>query len=122
VERTLAFGSRTTADIMTPRVRMHSVDAQACAADVVALTMATGHSRFPVIDASPDEVVGAIHIKHAVAVTPDARGHTPVNSILQTGDHRPGEPRTRSLAHAAPPRRDADGCRRRRIRRHCRAS
>lgn len=83
VERTLAFGSRTTADIMTPRVRMHSVDAQACAADVVALTMATGHSRFPVIDASPDEVVGAIHIKHAVAVTPDARGHTPVNSILQ---------------------------------------
>lgn len=83
VERSLAFGSRTSADIMTPRVRMRSVDAEATAADVVALTMSTGHSRFPVVDGGPDEVIGAIHIKHAVAVPLDDRADTPVRAIVQ---------------------------------------
>lgn len=83
IQRSLAFGSRTSADIMTPRVRMRSVDAHACAADVIALTMATGHSRFPVVDDSPDEVVGAIHIKHAVAVPLEERASTPVSTILR---------------------------------------
>jgi CBS domain containing-hemolysin-like protein len=82
MQRTLAFGGRTAGDIMTPRVRMDAVDAGAPVAEVVATAQRTGHSRFPVIDGDVDEVVGAVHVKHAVSVPPAERGHRPVRSLM----------------------------------------
>ena len=81
VERSLAFGSRTAADILTPRVRMHAVDASDPVTAVVDLARRTGHSRFPVLDGSADAVVGAIHIKHAVSVPLAERDRTPVSAV-----------------------------------------
>ena len=81
VERSLAFGSRTAADILTPRVRMHAVDASDPVSAVVELARRTGHSRFPVVDGSADTVVGAVHIKHAVGVPLAQRAGTPVSAV-----------------------------------------
>ena len=81
VERSLAFGNRTAADILTPRVRMHAVDASDPVSEVVDLARRTGHSRFPVLDGSADAVVGAIHIKHAVSVPMAERGQTLVSAV-----------------------------------------
>jgi CBS domain containing-hemolysin-like protein len=73
VARSIAFGDRTAADVRTPRVRVTFLDAKDTAADVIEAARTTGHSRFPVIDKGPDDVVGIVHIKQAVSVEPDRR-------------------------------------------------
>ena len=55
VERSLAFGAKTAADVMTPRTRVRTVWASAPVATVIEATRDTGHSRFPVIGDSVDE-------------------------------------------------------------------
>ena len=81
MERSVEFGSRTAAEIMTPRVRVHSVEATDRATKVIELARETGHSRFPVLD-EHDEVVGTVHIKHAVALPVHERATTRVKHIM----------------------------------------
>ncbi|MDR6116826.1 hemolysin family protein [Aeromicrobium sp. SORGH_AS_0981] len=73
VARSIAFGDRTAADVRTPRVRVHFLDVRDTALDVIEAARQTGHSRFPVTGRSPDDVVGIVHVKQAVAVDPDRR-------------------------------------------------
>jgi magnesium and cobalt exporter, CNNM family len=82
LERTLAFGAKTADDIKTPRVRVHFVVADAPASAVIELTCRTGHSRFPVVRESVDDVVGAVHVKQAVAVPVGQRDIVPVSAIM----------------------------------------
>jgi CBS domain containing-hemolysin-like protein len=81
VARSIAFGDRTAADVRTPRVRVTFLEAKDTAADVIEAARATGHSRFPVIDKSPDDVVGVVHIKQAVAVEPERRRNVRLSEI-----------------------------------------
>lgn len=83
LERTLAFGELTAIDIMTPRVQMRSLPADAPVADVLALARTTGLSRFPVTRKSADDIVGIVHIKHAVGVPKEQRGQVPVERVMQ---------------------------------------
>jgi CBS domain containing-hemolysin-like protein len=80
--RSLGFGTRTAADVMTPRVRVRTLLASQAAADVVALASASGHSRFPVSDGDPDDLRGVVHVKAAVAVPRERRGEVPVAAIM----------------------------------------
>ncbi len=73
VARSIAFGDRTAADVRTPRVRVTFLAADDTAYDVIAAARRTGHSRFPVIGAGPDDVVGIVHVKQAVSVPSDRR-------------------------------------------------
>ena len=73
VARSIAFGDRTAADVRTPRVRVHFLEGRDTAFDVIEAARQTGHSRFPVIGKSPDDVIGIVHIKQAVGVEPDRR-------------------------------------------------
>ncbi|OHV31027.1 MULTISPECIES: hemolysin family protein [Pseudofrankia] len=82
VQRSLLFGDRTAQDVMTPRVRMRSINADEPVSAVIALTRHTGHSRFPVLGEDSDDVVGLVHIKHAVAVPEEARTTTPVRTVM----------------------------------------
>ena len=82
LDRTLRFSALHAADVMTPRVRMRSVHVGASAADVVTASLASGHSRLPVVDEGPDDVVGVVHVKQAYAVAPDERDGTPVTGLL----------------------------------------
>lgn len=81
MEKSVEFGSRTAGEIMTPRVRMHSVETTDRAAAVIELARQTGHSRFPVLDGQ-DDVVGTVHIKHAVALPVRERSTTRVKHIM----------------------------------------
>ena len=81
LERSLAFGARTAGDVQTHRVQVQSVAATDTAADVVELARRSGHSRFPVLGARSDDVVGLVHIKQAVAVPPERRREVPVAAI-----------------------------------------
>lgn len=82
VTRTLDFGERTAADVMTPRVRCTAVPRTASAADVLAVARMTGHSRFPVTGEDWDDVDGLVHIKKAMAVPHDRRDDVPVSALM----------------------------------------
>lgn len=81
MEKSVEFGARTAAEIMTPRVRTTTVETNDRAEAVLELARATGHSRFPVLDDS-DMVVGTVHIKHAVALPLHERSTAKVKHIM----------------------------------------
>jgi CBS domain containing-hemolysin-like protein len=82
VTRSLYFGERTAADVMTPRVRCTAIERTAAAGDVVRLARKTGHSRFPVTGEDWDDVDGLIHVKRAIAVPHDRREDVPVSALM----------------------------------------
>ncbi|GAB76743.1 hemolysin family protein [Austwickia chelonae] len=82
VTRSLDFGSRTAADVMTPRVRCVAVERTDSAADVLSLARRTGHSRFPVLGDDWDDVDGMVHVKQAVAVPHGRRASVPVSGLM----------------------------------------
>ena len=82
MERSVTFADRMAGEIMTPRVRMDSVRTDAPVAEVVEAARRTGHSRFPVVLDGDDDVVGAVHVKNAVAVPAERRGTVPVSAVM----------------------------------------
>lgn len=80
--KTLALSQLVAADVMTPRPRMHSIERDSSVADVIALCNKTGHSRFPVLDGSSDDVIGVVHVKQAAAVPREKRATVPVSAIM----------------------------------------
>lgn len=94
LSRTLAFSRHTASDVMTPRLRIASVQRTEPAQAVLDLARKTGYSRFPVVDEDVDDVVGFVHVKQAVAVPRARRAKVPV-SALQTDALR--VPETMSL-------------------------
>ncbi len=81
MERSVEFGHRTAGEIMTPRVRTHTLEGNDRAAAVLDLTRQTGHSRFPVLD-DDDQVVGTVHVKNAVALPLHERATTKVKHLM----------------------------------------
>ncbi|WP_418955945.1 hemolysin family protein [Streptomyces tritici] len=79
--RTLSLAELTAQHVMTPRVKVSSLQSDATAADVLNLTRATGLSRFPVYRDRIDEITGMVHLKDALAVPADERLRTPVGRI-----------------------------------------
>lgn len=88
--RTLGLADLTAENVMTPRVQVTALDAQATAADVANATRATGLSRFPVVRGSLDAVVGTVHIKDVLAVPAARRLRTPVTELLRDALLVPG--------------------------------
>ncbi len=82
VTRSLAFGDRTAAEVMTPRRRVRSVRPDTPVTEVSALARRTGHSRFPVFGDGADDPVGVVHLKHAVGVPIDERGLRTVSEVM----------------------------------------
>jgi CBS domain containing-hemolysin-like protein len=82
LSRSLDFGERTAADVMTPRVRCTGIERTAKAEDVIRLARQTGHSRFPVIGEDWDDVDGLVHVKRAIAVPHDRRPDVPVSALM----------------------------------------
>ncbi|ORT60903.1 hemolysin family protein [Streptomyces sp. CB03238] len=81
--RTLNLAELTAENVMTPRVQVTALEAQATAEDVANATRATGLSRFPVYRGSLDSVVGIAHIKDVLTVPASQRRLKPVSEILR---------------------------------------
>lgn len=81
LERSISFGDRTAGDIQTHRVQVRFAEADAPVSSVLALARESGLSRFPVTGPERDEVVGLVHVKHAVAVPVDRRDQVRVAEI-----------------------------------------
>ena len=87
--RTLRFAERDAAGVMTPRVRMTSVSVDDTAAQIVAATLATGFSRFPVVDGTPDAVTGFVHVKSAFRVPVAERDRVTAVELQTPARHVP---------------------------------
>ncbi|MBR21254.1 MAG: hypothetical protein CMF57_02225 [Leifsonia sp.] len=81
LSRTLAFSQHSAHDVMTPRPRVAAVERGDSAQDVIDLARRTGHSRFPVVDDSIDDIVGIVHVKQAVAVPRERRADVPASAL-----------------------------------------
>jgi CBS domain containing-hemolysin-like protein len=87
----IELNTLTAVDVMTDRTRMVVVRRDATAADVVDLARGSGHSRFPVIDTSHDDVVGLVHLRKAIAVPFERRPEVPAAALM---DDAPRVPET----------------------------
>ncbi|MDQ3616254.1 MAG: hemolysin family protein [Actinomycetota bacterium] len=82
MQRSVAFSGLTSGQIMTPRMRMISLGVNEPVNAVIELARKTGHSRFPVVDNRPDNVMGVVHVKHAVAVSASERATTRIGQVV----------------------------------------
>ena len=76
------FSTLTAVDVMTDRTRLVVVRRDDSAADVMSLARQTGHSRFPVIGDSVDDVVGLVHLRKAMAVPYERRSEVPAAALM----------------------------------------
>ncbi|MDQ3789485.1 MAG: hemolysin family protein [Actinomycetota bacterium] len=83
LDRSLRFGDRSADELMTPRVQVESLPADATVLDLVELARKTGYSRFPVYEGDLDDVRGVVHVKQAFSVPVDRRATTEVSTLMQ---------------------------------------
>ncbi|MEV6287790.1 hemolysin family protein [Kribbella sp. NPDC051770] len=80
LDRGLDFRGRIAGEVMIPRVDVVTVHEDDPLTRVVEL-LDTGHSRFPVVASSVDEVVGVIAVSDVVEVEPGDRHHVTTGSL-----------------------------------------
>lgn len=78
--RSIGIGALTAVDVMTDRGRMHSLPRTATAADVVEIARSTGHSRFPILGETADDIVGIVNLRRAIAIPWERRRDVQVTS------------------------------------------
>jgi CBS domain containing-hemolysin-like protein len=83
LRRTIRFGEKRAAKAMTPRVDVVGLKTTASVADLIAVSRATGHTRFPVYESTLDLVVGVAGISDALGVPPERRSATPVSAVAR---------------------------------------
>lgn len=82
VRRSLAFVDKTAQDALVPRTAVDVVSAESTVAGLVDLSQRSGRSRFPVVGAGIDDVIGTVHVKDAFKVRPQARSSRPVADLM----------------------------------------
>ncbi|MCC3314065.1 hemolysin family protein [Nocardia africana] len=83
VDRSLLFGERSAEDLMTPRVKIETLDQHDTITDLIAAAGRTGLSRFPVIDGDLDNTLGIVHVKQAFLFPVGQRGTIALASIAR---------------------------------------
>ncbi|MFT0762847.1 hemolysin family protein [Actinomyces sp. F1_1611] len=78
--KSITMEGLTAQDVMTDRGRMTTLTEESTAADVVEAARASGHSRFPIIGSTSDDVIGLVNLRRAIAVPYERRGEVPVMS------------------------------------------
>ncbi|MDF1487186.1 hemolysin family protein [Tessaracoccus caeni] len=84
LHRTLTFTNHTAEEVMTPRVNAETLPRTATAADVIATSISTGHSRFPIEGEGVDDIIGVVHVKTAYGFDFDQRKNMPVTQFMSS--------------------------------------
>ncbi|MEV4647094.1 hemolysin family protein [Saccharopolyspora sp. NPDC049357] len=83
MDRSLRFGDRSAEELMTPRVRVASLQVGETLVDLLDLARRTGFSRFPVHGGDLDEIQGVVHVKQAFGVPASRRESTRVETLTR---------------------------------------
>ncbi|MFI6214084.1 hemolysin family protein [Nocardia brasiliensis] len=81
IDRSLQFGERSAEELMTPRVKIESLDKLDTIADLIEAAGRTGYSRFPVIDGDLDNTLGVVHVKQAFTHPAAVRRTVPLQML-----------------------------------------
>ncbi|WP_084516822.1 hemolysin family protein [Microtetraspora niveoalba] len=81
LERALSFGDRTAEDVMVPRPRVISLRAGRRVRDLLDSVRDHGHSRYPVLGADGDDVIGVAGLRELLKAGP--YDDEPVSSIMR---------------------------------------
>ncbi|MDR3231571.1 MAG: hemolysin family protein [Synergistaceae bacterium] len=87
-------------EIMVPRVDMVAIEATDSVGDAMKVFIAHGHSRVPVYDDSPDNIVGILHVKDTLEHLIASRLDQPVSSLVREPMFIPESIRTVELLEA----------------------
>lgn len=79
--RAVRFLHKTAADALVPRTEMVGLGAADTVADLTAIAVDTGFSRFPIYDGDLDQIVGVGHVKDAFTIPFPDRPQTPVTEV-----------------------------------------
>jgi CBS domain containing-hemolysin-like protein len=72
IESVLRFHRAVAREIMTPRPRVETLDVGLRLDDLRSAVAASANTRFPVVDGSPDNVVGVLHARRLLDLDPEA--------------------------------------------------
>lgn len=89
IEGVFEFTEKSARDVMTPRTDVIAFPATLTVRDAAAHAATAGRSRYPVYDASLDNVLGIVHVKQILAALSD-RGEDPVSTIMRPPIFVPG--------------------------------
>jgi putative hemolysin len=82
IDEVLAAGARHVNELMVPRTEVVFLDASVTVDAALGLVREARHSRFPVIDGSPDDVVGFVHLRD-LTIRPSADPCDPVGALVR---------------------------------------
>ncbi|NTV65223.1 MAG: HlyC/CorC family transporter [Oscillochloris sp.] len=63
IESIFKFSDRAVRHIMTPRHDVEMLDAEATLGEVIDELLASGYSRFPIYEETPDKIIGTVHVR-----------------------------------------------------------
>jgi len=89
IDEVLAAGGRHIRELMVPRTEVVYLDLRLSVARAVRLVRSAGHSRFPVIDGSPDEIIGFVHLRDLL-IRPDVDDVQTVGELAREVKRLPG--------------------------------
>ena len=75
-------GSRSLREVMVPRTEAHFLDAATPAAKALREIKDAPYSRYPVIDGSPDQVIGFLHVRDLADLEVDLRS-APISQLVR---------------------------------------
>lgn len=73
IESVLRFQQAVAQEVMVPRPQVKTLDRAWDLPEVLQAVSEAGHSRFPLVDGSPDAIVGIIHAKSLLDVPPSQK-------------------------------------------------
>ncbi|MFC5746142.1 hemolysin family protein [Actinomadura rugatobispora] len=106
LERALAFPERTAEEVMVPRVDVVTVPAAATADGLTDIITAHGHTRYPVVGDSVDDLVGLVGLEELVRLDLEEAARTRVGDVCRPA---PLLPATLPLPEVVARLRDGEG-------------
>ncbi len=89
IRRILDFDEMIAEQVMIPRTDVQSIEVRTSPARAREIVAADGHSRFPVYDRVPDNVVGTLYAKDLLAHVDTSRSTCTGSSVRSTTPQRP---------------------------------
>lgn len=83
MRRILALDEITAGDVMVPRTDVKTIDVGMPLADMVQFIVSDGHSRYPVHQGSPDNVIGILHAKDLLPYLGECRVDLSLAALLR---------------------------------------
>ncbi|MBN1518490.1 MAG: HlyC/CorC family transporter [Spirochaetales bacterium] len=82
VKNVFRLGTTTVQAVMTHRIDVFSLDRRTSSEEACRLVLEPGHSRFPVYDGEPENIVGLVATRAAVNEALSGRGERPLSEIM----------------------------------------